>query len=255
MNHPENPSAPVHAARGVPARWLLAGVSVVIFAGLILVWGQTDLRQWLDPQALGALGRELHERPFGPLWVLAGYVLGVTLGMPMLVMLTASGLIFGPWLGMAYALTGLVSGATFTYGMGRLIGARLVERAGGPRLATLTSHLRARGFWTVVLLRVFPVAPFLMVNMTAGALRVRLSDYVLGTAVGLLPGSTVLPFLLDRLAAAWHDPGLETYGALLVLLVVTLVGMRWVHRRLRAASRSPQPATAPEPQAAAGPMA
>ena len=76
-----------------------------------------------------------------------------------------------------------------------------------------------------------PLAPFIVVNMTAGAFRVRLRDYVLGTFLGLAPGTIVISLFMDRLTAALASPDAGTYTALAVV-VVGGVFLLWLVRRL-----------------------
>jgi uncharacterized membrane protein YdjX (TVP38/TMEM64 family) len=82
----------------------------------------------------------------------------------------------------------------------------------------------------VVLVRVLPVAPFLVVNVAAGALGLRLRDFVLGSFIGLLPATILITLFLDRLTAAWADPGLGSY-AMLAGLVLAIGGSVWWFRR------------------------
>jgi len=45
-----------------------------------------------------------------------------------------------------------------------------------------------QGILTVAMIRNIPVAPFTIVNLIAGASHIRLKDYLIGTALGMLPG-------------------------------------------------------------------
>lgn len=220
------------AASGLAWRWLVLAVYVSILIGLALLWRQPDMRHWLDPQLLSEQGRQLLATPLGPLAVLGGYVLAVLLGVPVLVLITVGALVFTPWPGMAYALCGMVLGATVTYGIGRYTGAHTMDRWSKGRLALLSRHLQRRGLLTMMVVRVMPVAPFIMVNMVAGALRVRLRDYVLGTFFGLLPGTVMISLFMDRLAEAWRAPGTSSYVALAACVVLLGVVFWWVRKRL-----------------------
>lgn len=205
-----------------------------VFIALWLAWQSPALSRWLDPDVLGELGRALLASPFGPLAVLAGYMLAVALAMPMLVMASVGVLVFGPWAGMGYALSGMVLGSMCTYGLGRLGGAGLLDRLADPRILQLAGRLRHEGLWAVIFVRVVPVAPFLMVNVIAGAMRVRLRDFVLGTIAGLLPGTIMLAFFMERLKQAWQSPGWGTWLALSVCAVLIAVASWALRRRLMA---------------------
>lgn len=221
------------AAGGQVWRWLLLAAYLLILVGLTVLLRQPDMHHWLDPQSLSETGRNLLALPLGPLAVIGGYVVAVMLGVPVLVLITVGALIFSPWPGMAYALIGMVAGATVTYGVGRFTGAQTMDRWTKGRLALLSRHLQRRGLVTVMLVRAMPVAPFIMVNMVAGALRVRLRDYVLGTFFGLMPGTIMISLFMDRLTEAWRDPGVSSYVALAACVLVLIVVFWWMRRKLR----------------------
>lgn len=202
------------------------------FSAVALVWRSPSMSHWLEPAVLSQLGRDLLATPLGPLAVLAGYVLAVSLAMPVVLMIPVGALVFGPWLGMGYALVGMVTGAIVTYGVGRSSGGYLLDRFGDPQVQELARRFKDRSLLTIIFVRVFPVAPFLVVNVTAGALRVRFRDYVLGSVLGLIPGSILLSLFTDRLADAWRNPGVGAYVGLAVFLVVLVGASMALRKRL-----------------------
>lgn len=219
-------------------RRLVVVVYLGFFAAIALVWRSPSMSHWLDTSVLSQLGRDLLATPFGPLAVLGGYVLAVMLAMPILLMISVGTLVFGPWLGMGYSLAGMVSGAIVSYGIGRLSGAYLLDRFGDPQIQDLARRLKDRSLLAIVFLRAFPVAPFLVINVTAGALRVRFRDYVLGTVLGVLPGTVMLSLFMDRLVAAWRDPGVGTYVAVVLFLVALVTFATLLRKRLMASLAS-----------------
>lgn len=213
-------------------RWLLIGLYVALIVGVTLAWRDPEWRPYLEPQALARMGRELLDMPMGPVLVLLGYVLAVLMAMPVAALITVGALVFGPWPGMAYALFGMVAGATATYGLGRLAGAQWVDSfAPDGRLHAVADAVKRRGLWAVIVIRAVPLAPFIVVNMTAGAFRVRLRDYVLGTFLGLAPGTIVISLFMDRLTAALASPDAGTYTALAGVVLGGLL-LLWLVRRL-----------------------
>jgi uncharacterized membrane protein YdjX (TVP38/TMEM64 family) len=90
----------------------------------------------------------------------------------------------------------------------------------------------------VTLVRLVPVAPFSIVNLTAGAISIPALDYILGTALGLLPGIAIMSVLGDRAIRLIQQPSLAGVAALVGLLV-TMVGISiglqmFIARRRRA---------------------
>ncbi|MGC4059485.1 MAG: VTT domain-containing protein [Aquabacterium sp.] len=223
---------PVAAARNQAWRWLLLCLYVAILVGLGIAWREPGMRHWLDPRSLSKMGVQLLATPLGPLAVIGGYVVAVMLGMPVLVLTSVGALIFAPWPGMAYALAGMLAGALVTYGIGRYTGAQTMDRWTKGRLSLLSRHLHRRGLVTVIIVRVLPLAPFIMVNMVAGALRVRMRDYVLGTCLGLLPATIAIFLLMDRITAVWRSPSLNSYAALAACVLALIVVFWWTKRKL-----------------------
>jgi phospholipase D1/2 len=100
--------------------------------------------------------------------------------------------------------------------------------------------LERRGLWAVIVMRVVPVAPYALVNLVLGAARIRLLDFILGTAIGLLPGIAALAFGSYRVVAFVKEPTLERgLGAGLAVLLITaaVLGVRRLLRRHEEAER------------------
>jgi len=88
---------------------------------------------------------------------------------------------------------------------------------------------------TVIIVRIVPLAPFTVINMFAGASRIRFRDFVLGSAIGLLPGIIGMSIFTDRLAAAIEKPNLPAFTALVAVVAILIVSgwaiWRWEDRR------------------------
>jgi phospholipase D1/2 len=109
-----------------------------------------------------------------------------------------------------------------------------VRRLAGPRLNRLSAALYHRGALAVAIVRLLPIAPFVVVNLVMGAMRIRLRDFLAGSLVGLMPGmlaATVLSEQVSRLIAEPTEINvwlIAIAAALLVTLVY--VGQRWLRR-------------------------
>ena len=104
--------------------------------------------------------------------------------VPVLLLITATGVIFGPWLGPLYAMAGCLASASMGFAIGRWTGLGRIERVGGTRVTRIVSSLERNGTLAVFLLRKIP-APFLLANIVAGASRVRYRDFIVGTVLGM----------------------------------------------------------------------
>jgi len=64
----------------------------------------------------------------------------------------------------------------------------------------------------MIIVRIIPVAPFMIINMVAGAAHIRFGDFVIGSAIGLLPGIVGISLFTDRLAATIQKPDLPAFA-------------------------------------------
>jgi phospholipase D1/2 len=217
-----------------PARDRLVGIAAFIFvlAALAVTWRFSPLQQWLDIEALVDVGDRLEEIPLAPLIVLGVYVLAGLLVVPVMLLITVTGIVFGPLVGGTYALAGSLLSGIVTYTIGRKLGRETVRHFAGKRLNAITRGLAKRGLLTMILVRIVPVAPFTVVNVVAGASHIGWRDFVLGTALGMLPGIVATVVFVDRLIAAVRDPGPKTIALLTVIAGVLIATALLVHRRL-----------------------
>jgi len=87
----------------------------------------------------------------------------------------------------------------------------------------------------VLVVRLLPVAPYGIVNLVAGASRIAWRDFLLGTALGLLPGLVLTSALVDRVIAAMVAPSPQRIVALAVV-VIAIIATGWtIHRKFGAA--------------------
>jgi uncharacterized membrane protein YdjX (TVP38/TMEM64 family) len=145
----------------------------------------------------------------GPMAVaafVALYVAVVSLSIPGAVYLTmAGGFLFGGVSGALASILGATLGATVLFLIARsAFGDALVRRAGA-RAGRLAEGFREDAFNYLLFLRLVPVFPFFVVNLVAAVAGVRLLPFVLATAIGIVPATTVFAFVgagLDSVLAA-----------------------------------------------------
>src|SRR5262249_42996528 len=125
---------------------------------------------------------------------------------PLLTLLAVAA--FGAWHGFAYAFGGILIAGMATYALGLRLDRQGVRRIARGKLNRLSQVMRRRGLLAMIAVRLVPLAPFAVVNMTAGAIRIRPLHFVLGTAIGILPGTLIATVFGDQLFAALRDPRL-----------------------------------------------
>jgi uncharacterized membrane protein YdjX (TVP38/TMEM64 family) len=122
---------------------------------------------------------------------MAVYAVATALSLPGASILTVTaGLLFGIWLGALYAVIGATIGATAIFVAARAGFGGLTGR-GGPRARRLAAGFRADAFNYLLVLRLVPLFPFWLVNLVAAIAGMKLGPYMLGTFLGIIPGSFV----------------------------------------------------------------
>ena len=211
-------------------------VVLLLVLGLAIAWGWTPMRHWLDvDRVVSDLQRFGHA--FGPVAATVVFALAMTVAVPLTFLTLVALVAFGPWTGFACAMGGALMGAAASYGVGAYLGHAVLVRLAGPRINMLSQRLARRGLTAVILVRLVPVAPFAIVNMVAGASHIRLRDLVLGTAIGITPGTLAMMLFADQITAALRAPTTLTYVLLGLTVLLIAVGAWGLQRWLRRADQ------------------
>lgn len=237
------PEPPVGPKRKPLSRHLWTGLLIVaVLAAGVGLWELTPLREGLDPGVLYDKAVALRGVPWSPLAVLGGYVVLGLVAFPITVLITVTAMVFGPALGFVYASAGAILSAVISFGLGHILGKRLVRRYAGATVNRLSEALGRRGIVAVVFLRVAPVAPFLLINLVSGASHVRFRDYLLGTVMGMLPGIAVMTLLGSSIMGLIRDPTPARIailiGCLALWFLVSIGLQRLVSNRQKARDRA-----------------
>lgn len=214
---------------GRPAVFKAAGlVAVLALAGFVgWRYGLPDVALLRERVAsAGALG---------PAVFVTGYALAALLPVPKSVLTALGGTVFGLPVGAALSLVGALVGAVVAFALSRLLGREAVEGLVGRRLAPVDTLLRGHGVLAVLALRLTPVVPYTALNYAAGLTAVSWGAFVLGSALGMVPGSVAYAALG---AYAGTDPR-RTALAVAGLVVLVVLGGAWGRRLVRRRTGDP----------------
>ena len=150
---------------------------------------------------------------------------------PLITLFAALG--YGPWLGFALAITGIMISALVLYYTGRFMREDRLRKLAGDKFERVTNAWRGNSLTASVAVCIAPIAPFVVVGMVAGASRIKLWHFLLGTAVGMLPGTVATTIFANEISNAIDDPSKINYWVV-ALVVAVLVGLMLVSRRLLA---------------------
>jgi phospholipase D1/2 len=227
-------------AKGKPAWGKIAGL-VAVVAALMALWRFTPLREVATAEAAIQWAKAFGELWWAPLLLMAAYTPACLVMFPRPLITLAAVLAFGPLLGFTYSLLGICASAAVTWWMGRHMRRDTVRRLAGPKLDRMIDVLKKHGLVAMTLLRLVPIAPFAVESIVAGAIGMKLWHVVLGTAIGLLPGTLTTTVFGDAIETAVTGAGAVNWwlvGAAVTLLAGGAWGVkRWftrMERRMRA---------------------
>lgn len=158
------------------------------------------------------------------------------------VMTVAGGFVFGAALGALYAVVGATIGAVLLFLVARLSIGDVLRRRAGPAIRKMEAGFRDNALSYLLVLRLVPLFPFWLVNLAPAFLGVPLRTFVIGTAIGIIPGTAVyaifgsgLGSVLDRneeisLAGVITPEILAGLIGLAVLALVPVVYKRFKRR-------------------------
>jgi len=212
---------------------ILAGVALVAalaYGGLFDRMRAENLRSEIE--AWGALG---------PLAFMGLMICGFFVPAPLIVLVGIGGAVFGAASAFVYGWIAAIVGTTLSFLLARGVFYRytrgIAESDRFRRLRAIDGRLAEHGFVTVLGLRLlFFLAPPL--SWLLGVTRVRLRDYLLGTAIGITPGLGVTVYLGDAVseaesARALLTPQIVVPGLLVgaFLIASGVFGRRFLARR------------------------
>lgn len=178
----------------------------LVLLGLTLAWHLTPLADIASAEAAGNFLAKMAQSYWGPLAVLVAFLVGGLVAFPVTILIAATAASFGPWLGFSYALAGAMASAALTYAIGALIGRDALRSILGRRLTDIRNKITRQGVLAVAAIRLVPVAPFTLVNLVAGASGIGLMHYLVGTALGLLPGLVLMSLLGSQIMRIIASP-------------------------------------------------
>jgi uncharacterized membrane protein YdjX (TVP38/TMEM64 family) len=208
---------------------------VLACAALAAAWRYTPLSELVTAERIIAWARAVRGMPWAPVVVVLIYTPAAFVMFPRPLLTLATVVAFGPWLGFVYGMAGILLSALATYYAGCIMPPKTVERLAGGKFDHLRKVLRQHGLAAMSAIRILPVAPFALESILAGAMRLKLWHYMLGTFIGMTPGVLATSVFGDQLTRALEDPSTINWwlvaAVLIAFVVLTWLVRRWFARR------------------------
>jgi uncharacterized membrane protein YdjX (TVP38/TMEM64 family) len=140
--------------------------------------------------------------------------------------LWATALTFDPLHAILYCEMGSLASGVFVYGLARVLREGVVRRIAGSYMERVSRALGRRGVLTLVVLHTFPICPFSILNLIAGATHIRFRDFVLGTILGATPGILFVCLFGHHVVHTLHHPSALNIGLLVLFVGVGILVLR-----------------------------
>ena len=165
------------------ARVRLLGLALAVLIAGALVWlllgGDVDAVQ----SAVASTGA------WGPVVYVLLHVVLTLVPVSKNLLSGVAGALFGLAGGIAISWVASMLSALVGFAIARRLGREAVAELTGPRIDRAEEIMRRQGVAAVIVARLTPVLPFTIVNYAAGVSAVSLRDFLVGTAVGIVPGT------------------------------------------------------------------
>jgi len=171
------------------------------------------------------------------------YAAATGLSIPGATILTLTGgFLFGTLAGTAIVVIGATLGAAIVFLVARTAFGDALRARAGPFIRKLEDGFRANALNYLLVLRLVPLFPFWLVNLVPAFLGVRLSTFVVGTFIGIIPGAFVYASLGSGVGALIESGERPDLGIIftprvllplvgLAVLALLPVAYKWLQRK------------------------
>ncbi|MEF3301982.1 TVP38/TMEM64 family protein [Paenibacillus sp. GYB003] len=177
-------------------------------ADLLSSLTEEQLTEWLE-----------RYRSFGPLpGMLLTFMKSFVPPLPTLLIVGVNALVYGLWLGFLYSWLGMVAGCLTTFAIVRKIaGSAFLQRwARKPKVQKGMRWVRRNAFSYVFVLSLFPVGPFVVINVAAALAGMRFRSFALAVAAGKAVMVFVVSYIGYDVSRYADNPLLLLYVALFI---------------------------------------
>ena len=222
--------------REKPFPWKKFAILAGIVLALFLAWRFTPLADAITPDHISALARKIGRSPWSPFVLAAVYVPASFVMFPRPVLTLFAVVAYGPWLGFAISMSGIMLAAGVCYYAGRSMPDKTIRSLAGDKLARTRTAMRKHGLGASFAFSIVPIAPAPVIGMVAGAARLKLWQFLLGTLLGMIPGVLATTLFADQLTRVFDDAEKINWwivaGVIVAFVAMILLVRAWIRRRI-----------------------
>ena len=217
-------------------------IQLLLFAGLMIMlalsWRYLIESGFITTSRIEKLLTHVAQIKHAP-WlfpaILLSYLLLLTVMFPLTILVVVTGFLFSPWWALFYATVATLCSSALSYWIGHVLGRSTIEKHSSHYLRVVSRFMQENSVHSMVVINLLPIAPFTMTNMMAGAFQLKFSRYMIGSAIGIIPGLIVVTLLggqLNKIVSATDNQ--QFWGELVIavtLISVLMAIIRWVKKK------------------------
>ena len=227
--------------RPMTGKWII----VILIIGSIILFFSTGIHHYLTLDFIKA-SRIRYQEIYvqHPVRVIAAfvafYIPAIALNLPGAAVLgLAAGALFGPLTGTIIISFASSIGAVLACLLSRYLLRDWIQNRFGAALTTINQGIRKEGVFYLFSLRLIPVIPFFLINMTMGLMPIRLWTFYWVSQLGMLPGTAIVVNAGSQLSQIESMDNIVSPGFLVSLALLGLFPL--VIKKLLAFYRSQSP--------------
>ena len=199
---------------------------IILLVGVVSAWIINKL--WggvLDKETITGYLEGFRSSPLLVPVLMAIFLVSGLITAPINVLLVASTIALGPWITFGCGFVGSLLSAVIAFWAGKTFAKPLIQKIAKEKLEQLSQKLAQRGILSIALIRLVPIAPFVVVNLVAGFSKITFFAFFFGSILGMVPGMLAVVWVTEQAQAAFTEPRWQTLLLLFVsvLLLVLLV--------------------------------
>ncbi|WP_051082940.1 TVP38/TMEM64 family protein [Kiloniella laminariae] len=211
----KNKTLPVKGSRLkrlLPLLVLLIGLTAVYVMG----WHRYLNFEVLQENRENLIGFVQNQQAVAALAFLVLYAVAIAFSIPGGSFLTiAGGFMFGTWLGGLYAVMAATVGSTLVFLAAKSALGDILRQKTSGYLQKMEAGFKENELSYLLVLRLVPLFPFWLVNLVPAFVGMSLRNYVIGTFIGIIPGTFVYASVGNGLDALFRSNETPDLGIIL----------------------------------------
>jgi uncharacterized membrane protein YdjX (TVP38/TMEM64 family) len=216
--------------------WGKIAIAAAIILALFIAWRFTPLADVITAEHVSVVARKVGRSAWSPFVLAAAYVPASFVMFPRPLLTLFAVIAFGPWLGFATSIGGIIAAELAGYAVGRALPRKTLRNIAGDKVDKTRTALRKHGLSAAFAFSVVPLAPAPVVSAIAGAAHIKVWQFLLGSTLGMLPGTVATTLFADQLAKVFDEAETINWwivaGVAAAFIAVTFAVRAWVRRRL-----------------------